>query len=113
MRFARALSAILASTSTPRSAPRRTRRSPSSAVSSSPSTRPHDGLHLGVGEQPEVAAVPADPAHLEATERRFHVALRGVDADVPGAQPLGGAEPLLAIGGEDVVVEAVVGAVGD
>src|SRR3954451_16079546 len=42
------------------------------------STGPHHGLHLGVGQQSEVATVAADAAHLEPAERRFHVALRGV-----------------------------------
>src|SRR5438045_1821774 len=50
------------------------------------SSGPHDGLHLGVGEQSEVAAVTADAAHLEAAERRFHVPLRSIDADVARAQ---------------------------
>src|SRR5437899_5247770 len=45
-------------------------------------TRPDDALQFRVRVQAEVAAVAADAAHLEATEGRFHVALRGVDADV-------------------------------
>src|SRR5439155_24958490 len=48
---------------------------------------PHHRLHLGVRVEAEVAAVASDAAQLEAAERRLHVALRGVDADVAGAQP--------------------------
>src|SRR4051794_5071837 len=56
------------------------------------SCRPHHRLHLGVRVEAEVAAVATDAAHLEATEGRLHVALRGVDADVPGPQPAREAE---------------------
>ena len=74
---------------------------------------PDHRLEFAVRVQPERAAVAADAAVLEAAERRLGVALDGVDADVAAAQP-GGQRPGAArVGAEDVVVEAVRGAVGD
>ena len=70
-------------------------------------------MHLRVGQHPEVASVPADAAHLEATERRVVVALSRVDADIATAQVPCGAIRAIAVSGEDVVVEPEVRAVGD
>src|SRR5207237_4748519 len=83
------------------------------AISPSFLTRPDDGLQLGVGVQAELAAVAADAAHLEAAERRLHVALRGVDADVAGLELLRDAEGLGRVARVDVVVEAELAVVGD
>src|SRR5258708_37951749 len=76
------------------------------------SARPDDALHLGIGVQPKLAAVSSDAAHLEAAKRRLVIALGGVDADVAAAQLLGDAESLGRIAREHVVVQAVVGVVG-
>src|SRR4051812_30199975 len=54
----------------------------------SPSTGPDDALHLGVGVEAEVATIAADATELEAAERRFEIALGGVDADVAAPQLL-------------------------
>src|SRR4029079_5399557 len=78
-----------------------------------PSAGPDDGLHLGVGEDAEVAAVAADAAPLSPPERGLVVALGGVDADVAGAQALGDGIGPLGVAREHVVVETEVARVGD
>src|SRR5690606_20789155 len=74
---------------------------------------PHDGLELAVGVKPPRAAVAADAAVLEPTERRFVVALQRVDADVAGPQQLGHSHGSAGVTAEHVVVEAVGAVVGD
>src|SRR3954454_2867103 len=75
------------------------------------SSGPDDRLHLAVGVQTPGAAVSADAALLEAAEGRLVVALRGVDPDVAGTQPLRARHRLRGVLREHVVVQAVVGAV--
>src|SRR5205814_4748527 len=53
------------------------------------SARPDDALQLAVRVQPEIAAVAAHAAHLEAAERRLQVPLGRVDAHVARPQLLG------------------------
>src|SRR6202035_1673580 len=56
------------------------------------SAGPDDRLQLRVRLQAVVPAVASDARHLEPAEGRLVVALRGVDADVPGPQLLGDLE---------------------
>ena len=69
---------------------------PPAGPSTEPERRPQPGqtmrLQLAVGVEAEAAAVAADAAHLEAAEGRLVVALRGVEADVAGAELLGHAQ---------------------
>src|SRR4030095_11845762 len=80
--------------------------------SSRPSSRPHDRLELAVRVEPEPAPVPADAGEFDPAERRLRVLLRGVDGDRARAELAGHPHAAGAVPGEHVVVEAVVGPVG-
>src|ERR1035437_7046812 len=77
------------------------------------SAGPDDRLQLRVGLQPVITTITADSTHLETSEGCVHVALGGVDPDVAAAQLFGYPERPGGIGGEDVVVQAELGIVGD
>src|SRR5690606_8823817 len=76
------------------------------------SPRPHDRLQLAVGVQGEAAPVAPDARPLEPAEGRLGALLDGVERHRPRPQPAGDAQRLRRVAGEDVVVEAELGAVG-
>ena len=98
-------------------------RSPSKNDASHGASLPHLALGPQEGQTTDWSSLYAcrpneppsrpTPLLLEAAERRLGVALDRVDADVAAAQPGGQGPGAARVGAEDVVVEAVRGAVGD
>src|SRR2546423_1260320 len=90
---------------------------PLSAEASMPSTRANSWINQSASPGRSVATTHragagAEAGQLEPAERGFVVALGGVDADVARPQLLRHAQGPGRVGGEHVVVQAEVGAVG-